>query len=590
MCCGGAGLGSALSLNTRESAFERVPFLDSDGFLFTAAGRVDNRCELAKALGIEPGETMSRAADGSLMHRAWRRWGDSCPERIFGDWAIAAWNPKTRRLFLARDHSGNTAIYYHASSGFFAFSSSRRALLRLNLPPVEMDDLYLAQILVSWPAYHGDRTIHKQIKRLPPAHYLTVTQERIEFRQYWHLENTPELLLPRNDYIPVFLEIFDRAVRDRLRGDGPIGATLSGGLDSSSVAVTGARYLKEERRRLLAFTSIPVFATAAYAGAKRFGDELPFARATAEAAGNVDLAAFDAAGLCPIDAIRRALRISLEPKHAGYNAFWTLEMRRLAAERGCRVLLTGQAGNHGISWAGDMFSQPALVRIRRLGGKRWLRQSLRRYAPKKVWRSYRLHQVRRKQWRDTAIHPDFADRLDLLTQYLDDPRESPAQSPILQRGFGMNPGGSSVLGANQAEMGAAFGLEMRDPTGDARVLGFCFSVPDSIFIDPRTGLDRWLIREAMKGRLPESVRMNRRRGQQACDLVPRLRRSAVAVDGALAEIERGPAAGYVSVPAMRRAWEKVRTEDTYEAFEVAVTVLTRGIMAGLFVNGFGTDW
>jgi len=215
---------------------------------------------------------------------------------------------------------------------------------------------------------------------------------------------------------------------------------------------------------------------------------------------------------------------------------------------------------------------------------------LRRNAPDTVWRAYRRYRVKRQRWRDTAINPDFADRLDLISRYLDDPGESRIQSPILRRCFGTSPGRASFHGANQAEVGAAFGLEMRDPTGDARVLAFCFSVPDRIFIDPQTGLNRWLIREAMKGRLQESVRMNRRRGWQAADLVPRLRHSAAAVDGALTEIERGPAAAYVSVPALRRAWQRVRSEDTPEALVLAVAVVTRGIMAGLFVNGFGTDW
>jgi asparagine synthase (glutamine-hydrolysing) len=579
------GLGAALSLDTCNC----VPLRDSRGVLFTAAGRLDNRGELAGALELGA-EERSLLPDLILMYRAWLRWGDSSAERMFGDWAFAAWSPETRRLFLARDRSGSTAVYYHAGSRFFAFSSSRRALLKLNLAPVEMDELYLAQILVGWPAYHGERTIHKQIKRLPPGHCLAVTQERIEARLYWQLENTPELLLPRNDYIPAFREIFDRAVSDRLRGDGPFGVTLSGGLDSTSVAITGAGYLKEKGRRLPAFTAVPIYGTAPYTGERWFGDELPLAQATAEAAGNIDVVLVDGAGLCPIEAIRRGLRISLEPKHAASNGFWVQELRRMAVEKGCRVLLTGQMGNHGISWNGDIFSQPLLVRIRELGYRRWIRRALRRNAPETVWRAYRRRKVTRQRWRNTAIHPDFADRLDLINRYLDDPRERRVQSPILQRCFGTNPGSVSFQGANQAEMGAAFGLEMRDPTGDARVLAFCFSVPDRIFIEPRTGLDRWLIREAMKGRLPESVRMNRRRGRQAADLVPRLRHSAAAVDDALTEIERGPAADYVSVPALRRAWQKVRSEDTPEASVLAGAVLARGIMAGLFVNGFGTDW
>jgi asparagine synthase (glutamine-hydrolysing) len=113
--------------------------------------------------------------------------------KIFGDWSFAACDQRARRLFLARDHCGNTALYYHSSPHVFAFASSRRALLALNLAPVELDELYLGQILVNWPAYHGERTIHKPVKRLPPSHTLAVTAEREGLRRYWLLENTPEM-------------------------------------------------------------------------------------------------------------------------------------------------------------------------------------------------------------------------------------------------------------------------------------------------------------------------------------------------------------------------------------------------------------
>jgi asparagine synthase (glutamine-hydrolysing) len=118
------------------------------------------------------------------------------------------------------------------------------------------------------------------------------------------------------------------------------------------------------------------------------------------------------------------------------------------------------------------------------------------------------------------------------------------------------------------------------------VLAFTLSVPDAIFIDPASGQDRWLIREAMLGRLPDEVRLNRRRGRQAGDLIPRLRACAHEVDAALDELDRGPAAAFVDVPHMRRVWELIRLHDTPAAFRLATTVLTRGIMAGLFVNEF----
>jgi asparagine synthase (glutamine-hydrolysing) len=591
---GSIGLGQALFISTPEAQLEQLPLIDEQsGLAFTAAARIDNRRELIAALALD--DRSSVISDGALIWQAYRRWGEDCVNRLYGDWSFAVWQPAERKLFLARDHFGNTALYYYADPHVFAFASSRQALLALNLPSIEMDELYLAQVLISWPAYHGEQTIHRPIKRLPPAHTLTVTPDRLEVRQYWRLEDTPILHLPRReDYVDAFREVFDEAVRARLRApvsDSPsapknnIAVTLSGGLDSGSITATSAKILRETDQRLTALTSVPCFDTSSYVQ-KNFGDELPFAQATADFAGNVDLHLITAAELTPIQAIRRLLQIHQEPAHAAGNAYWLLELEQAVQLQGRRVLLTGQMGNAGISWTGDVFSQSLAFQIRQMGWRKWSKEKIKRALPPSWLISRQRRHAEQHAWtRGTAIRPDFAQRLNLLELRLNDPTErTTGRTPLEQRSF-IKPG-RSFGGALHAQMGAAHHLEVRDPSADARVLAFTFSVPDYIFIDPATGLDRWLIRAAMKDRLPDEVRLNRRRGRQAGDIVPRLRASAAEVEAALNECERGPAAAYVDVPYLREVWNLIQTQDTPEAFSKTVTTLTRGIMAGLFVNEF----
>lgn len=603
-----AGLGLARFSNSPNASQDHTPPLSvANGWAFIAAGRVDNRAELIARL---PGAGLAHTlSDAALLRQAYREWGEACVEHLYGDWAFAAWHPVERKLFLARDHFGNTALYYYADERVFAFASDRQALLALNLAPITLDELYLAQVLISWPAYHGERTIHTPIKRLPPAHTLTVTPDWLMVRQYWFLERTPELRLPRReDYVEAFREVFDEAVRAHLRPPDPtdlyqkkpspltgesqeggdnrgadIAVTLSGGLDSGSITATAAGMLQKEGRRLTAFTSVPLSDTRAYVG-DWFGDEFPLAQATARHAGNVDLHSIPATMLSPIQAIRRALHIHLEPGHAACNQYWLLELQQTARTQGCRVLLTGQLGNAGISWKGAVYSQPLTFQWRQWGGRRWLKEWLKRTAPPELLAAYRKSRTPRDRFHNAAIHPGFARRLKLLEQRLSDPNEQPPRTPLEERRWLLP--GRSFVGALWAEMGAADGLDIRDPSGDARVLAFTFSVPDWVFMDPATGLDRWLIRAAMQGRLPDEVRLNRNRGRQAGDLVPRLRACAAEVEMALAELAQGPAAAYLDVPYMRQVWQMIQTEDTPEAHRKAVTVLTRGIMAGLFVNEF----
>lgn len=597
---GCAGLGQVRLHSTPEARYERLPYVDTaGGFVFTAAARLDNRDELLADVGCSA-EDATVISDGDLLRQAYLRWGADCVKRVYGDWSFAAYHPAEHRLFLARDHFGYTALYYYADPHIFAFASSQQALLDLKLAPRVMDELYVAQVLVSWTAYHGERTVYKTIKRLPPAHYLTVTPERQDTYCYWYLENTPELRLPRReDYVDAFREVFDEAVKTRLRtpsmladgGAGQLAVSMSGGLDSGSVAVTAARFLRPSGGRLTAFTAVPLVDTSVYTVVQRFGDELPYAQATARQAGNIDMYAINAAGVSPIRAIRRMLHIQNEPAHAPGNFFWTMEVMKSARDRGCRVLLTGQRGNAGISWTGDVWSQPLIFQLQHLGWRKWSKEVVKRYLPAAVLQSYRhLRLYRDEGWQSSAIHPDFARRMDLRARMLcaADAGLAPPYSPREQRCLILKPG-KSLGGARKAENSAAFGLEVRDPTADVRVLAFTFSVPDRIFIDPETGLDRWLIRAAMRDHLPDQVRLNRRRGLQAADLAPRLRACAAEVEEALDELARGPAAEYVHVAHMRRAWRVIQTQDIPEVYIKAVSILTRGIMAGLFVNGFFSE-
>lgn len=564
-------------------------------FAIIAAGRVDNRIELGHQLGVSPSE-LTGLTDRELLMRSYHAWQEDAPIRIYGDWLLAAWHPSEQRLFLARDHHGISALYYYADKEVFAFASSRQALLALNLARIELDEYYLAQVLVTWSACNGESTIHKPIRRLPPAHCLAVTPERIAVKRYWQLEETTELLLPRkSDYLDAFRDIFDEAVRCRLRANSPIGVTLSGGLDSGSVATTAASLLRAKGCRLNAFTSVPLSNPGSFVG-DRFGDELPYAISTASAAGNIDLHLIDAVAITPIAAIRQAVRIHDEPIHAAGNYFWILALEKTAYDMGCRVLLTGQEGNPGVSWTGSPLSHPFADQIRLLGWQKW-NQLMRRET--KEWfkqvvsleivnRIRRYRAEKQQWWRNSAINPDFASRLRLLEQRMDDPNELPPRTPLAQRFRILKPG-RSITGEFHAQMGAALGLEIRDPTADARVLAFTFSVPDHIYMDPETGMDRWLIREAMKGRLPDEVRLNRKRGRQSSDIVPRLRACAGEVETALDELGQGPASAYLDVPYMRRVWQLIQTDDTQESYTKSITILTRGIMTGLFVNRFNTE-
>lgn len=338
--------------------------------------------------------------------------------------------------------------------------------------------------------------------------------------------------------------------------------------------------MRERGERLTAFTSVPI-------GSSRddqsmFGDELPFVRAIAAAAGNIDVEPVPASGISPIDGIRWALQVYGEPIHAASNMFWMLDLLRQARATGSRVLLSGARGNGTISWAGDPLAQPLGAQLRTLGYQDWLRERVRRALPGRVWLQLAKRRIDPHWFRSSAIAPAFAQRLRLAERRIEDPEaldraRGDLRLPLLKPG-------RSNQGSNTATLGAWFGTDVRDPTADSRVLSLTLSVPEEMFRDPEDGSGRWLIREAMRDRVPDQVRRNRRKGLQAADLVARLRQRPREVDDALDEVGEGPATDYLDVAHMRECWGTIQREDTRDSHRMAVSILTRGIMAGLFAN------
>ena len=405
---GSVALGQLLLHNTPQAHHEQLPRHTASSLLLTAEARLDNRPELCQQLNI-PHPDRETVTDSQLIELAYDKWGETCPDHLIGDWSFAVWNPQTQRLFVARDHHGNTGLYYFQDAHRFAFASCRDALLALGVPR-RLNELFLAKVLVSWPHHPGDQTIDRDIHRLPPAHAMTITAEQTAVWRYWRLEDTPELHLPTFDeYVAGFLEVYGAAVNGRLRSSRPVAVTLSGGLDSGSVAALAAQTLNTQQQRLTAYTAVPLYDTQNTVGPNRFGDETGFARETAAFHPNIDWQALDARGTDPLEGLRRSLAINNEPGHAGANFYWIADLLQTAQAQGSGVLLTGQGGNASISWTGAPELASRRVAWRESGWKTAVKQALPFFA----LRALLTARANRQPYQGSAILPAFAERLQL---------------------------------------------------------------------------------------------------------------------------------------------------------------------------------
>ena len=604
-CKGHVGLGHLHRDNTPESVGDSLPWIcPASGDVITASVRLDNRDELLKALSISHPDRAS-LPDSRLILNAYQRWGEKCADRLLGDWVFAIWNAKERKLFIARDHQGNTGLYYYKDSRCLVFATSLKGLLALSEVPRRPNAFTIAQVLVAWPV-QGAPTCHDEILRLPPAHTMTVTPKGIEVKRYWYLEHTPDLHLSTDDeYVDAFLEIFTEAVRSRLRCSAPVGVTLSGGLDSGSVAVAAARELGKRGQRLAAYSSVPIIDTKRLVDSKYFGDETPFIKATAKAAGNIDVNYIKPGGGSPIEGIEKSLIIHDQPLHSAGSTYWLTALMAKAQQQGLGAMLTGQGGNGTISWTGGIepYLLDYLMRLqwgtfgRKLRAWQtvnkqslwrtvrsqiihpmlvYMRQGVQRFkAPTEAWREY------------SAINVAFARELDLTNQMVQqghDPTFSPERDAVQVRLKIIRPGGITA-GHHWFEIGAAYGLEVRDPTFDPRVMSFCWSIPESQYV--QDGQNRMLIRRAMANHLPKKVLWNRRKGVQSADLGHRVVDHASEVGAALDRLKGSElACYYLDLPKMRGVFESLRHGITRENTSQSVSVLLRGLMVGLFLLRF----
>ena len=244
---GQIAFGHALLATTPEALTEALPLTDAEtGCTITADVRLDNREELILALGLAGEDRV--IGDGELILRSYLRWGEASVDHLLGDFAFAIWDPRSQQLFGARDHMGMRPFIYSVASGeLFAFASEPSSILAHERVPAVINEGRIADYLDNLEGLGFTSTFYRDLFRLPPAHSLTVGLKGLSIRRYWALAPEPELKLPDDEaYTKAFLDVFTEAVRCRLRSPSPVGAMLSGGIDSSSVAAVAAELLTQE--------------------------------------------------------------------------------------------------------------------------------------------------------------------------------------------------------------------------------------------------------------------------------------------------------------------------------------------------------
>jgi asparagine synthase (glutamine-hydrolysing) len=210
------------------------PMSDAQGEIWlTYNGEIYNFKEIRKELE-KRGHKFKSDSDAEVVIYAYREWGLNALAMLNGMFAFAIWDARNNSLLLARDRLGIKPVYYADTPSGFAFASEIKAILEIPNFKREVDLESLNQFL-SFLWTPDPDTLFSGVKKLPPGHFLVYQNGHAEVRQYWDLEFNEDDTLSETDWVERVREQVERSVRAQMIADVPLGAFLSGGVDSSSI-------------------------------------------------------------------------------------------------------------------------------------------------------------------------------------------------------------------------------------------------------------------------------------------------------------------------------------------------------------------
>lgn len=362
------GLGNA-RLSIIDLSSGQQPIANEDETLFVVFnGEIFNYVELRPELEAR-GHRFATNSDTEVILHMYEEYGPACVNHFNGQFAFAIWDAREQSLFIARDRLGVRPLFYTTAGGALIFGSEIKTLLADPRVHAELDLVALDQIFTFWSTL-SPRTIFRNIHELPPGHYMLARQGRVTIEPYWQLTfpeaAAAEPARAEGDYLEELQSLLVDATRIRLRADVPVGAYLSGGLDSSTIAAIIRNYTSNRLDTFSISFSDPDF------------DESPYQRRMAEFLGTdhqVVYATHADIGRVFPDVVWHTetplMRTSPAPMFL---------LAKLVRDRRFKVVLTGEGADEFLAGY-DIFKEAAVRRF-------WARQPDSRLRPLLFQRLY----------------------------------------------------------------------------------------------------------------------------------------------------------------------------------------------------------
>jgi asparagine synthase (glutamine-hydrolysing) len=503
--------------------FARQPMLSDDRTQTAVCDvRLDNREDVLTSLGL-PTDTRN-VSDEELTFRAWQRWGKDALQRLIGPLAMVVWDSTKQRTTLIRDPSGVHPLNYHLSERRLSVASMPRALHALG----DIERKVNLDVFIDTLCQMNDKTdggYFENIHLVEPGTLIEVTKDQVKTTQWYVPQDAfQNISYARDtDYVEAGQALLDTILRAQTRTQGRLGSFMSGGLDSSLMAVRASDILKSDGVRLPVYCSVPEADWGGVTPKGYYGDETPHVQAIADQYDALDLHLVDSQGCGMFDSMDEYLHFAEHPIRNALNVHWMHSILARAKTHGVTTMLEGTTGNATLTYHEPNIAA-AILRENGVGG---IAEALRHSGgtfPKRA-RTLASAILRPwiptpyyawKMWRRFGRGPSWSAHIAA--------KESAAQSrEVLRRskehghGYWVRPLANprsfmlKILTdyAQPHAHGLAvatrmmYGIDLRDPFADRRMIEWCFSIPIQQF--NLNGEKRSLGKRIARGLLPLPV-------------------------------------------------------------------------------------
>ncbi|WP_271079529.1 asparagine synthase-related protein [Aurantiacibacter sp. MUD61] len=594
-----------------QDAADRQPLTSDERWAISFTGYLDHRGELCERLGVS-GKDSAGLTDAQLVLLAWQKWRDHPPRYLYGSFAFIIADRHDQTLFAVRSPMSAPPIVYYGDAERYVLASAPKAIFALGDIPRDLDEQRLADSLVHNHA-DSEQSFYRGIKSLPLGHMARVSPEDLTIKNCFDFTSIPPIRFGRDaDYLEAVQEHLDAAVGSVMRCRKLPGATLSSGLDSTTVAVTALEQMQQREdwaaQRLTTFTSIPDPEWDGITDASSAsGDESGPVRALAKMYPQLDARFVDCAGMNFDADLHQLTALSETPIYAVKNTHWIIGINRAARAAGLDVLFTGVGGSTSLTASGRslpamQFRQLQLGRLmsslRAVDNGRGMTANFLSLAVLPNLPDAAIDAV--ESWKGRSGDAEWKGLSPLNPEYAADMRVTERRREMLRdakwqgkRDFQANNRLLATRGMRDASqplrsaLQSLTGIQARDPLADRKLFELCLAFPADQFF--RNGRPRMLVRRLMKDKLPREI-LNAPKGRQSADWHLRLTRD---LPNLSQEIDRladdDEMARRFDIPRIQRllaTWPEktpIGTKD-HPDYLVARLGLTRVINTARFIN------